>query len=241
MTVSLRVKDLRYRKAAQLLAVLQPAIGTQTVLNDPLSIGGKAGAAVRVIRHCGLAKPNAALLKQIVIAETIALLIDLNAGTDGPAYHVHIRLYHTALGISKGNILILHRQIHLSFSVALGVLAMRPLRCGYETSRRRRSTDHTCTRRIVRYAPVPRADRTLSASIDTPLSWSSSRNATGGQMPGVPGYAYAEAPRQPESPWAAVWRDGQPHSCCRRDSGHKHTDSFLHYDCCHIQSWQDAR
>ena len=78
MTVSLRVKDLRYRKAAPLLAVLQPAIGTQTVLNDPLSIGGKAGAAVRVIRHCGLAKPNAALLKQIVIAETIALLIDLN-------------------------------------------------------------------------------------------------------------------------------------------------------------------
>ena len=46
MIVSLRVKDLRYRKAAQLLAVLQPAIGTQTVLNDPLSIGGKAGAAV---------------------------------------------------------------------------------------------------------------------------------------------------------------------------------------------------
>lgn len=138
-------------------------------------------------------------------------------------------------------ILILHRQIHLSFSVVLGVLSMRPLRCGYETYRRRRSTDHTCTRRIVRYAPVPRADRTLSASIDTPLSWSSSRNATGGQMPGVPGYAYAEAPRQPESPWAAVWRDGQPHSCCRRDSDHKHTDSFLHYDCCHIQSWQDAR
>lgn len=123
----------------------------------------------------------------------------------------------------------------------IGVLSMRPLRCGYETYRRRRSTDHTCTRRIVRYAPVPRADRTLSASIDTPLSWSSSRNATGGQMPGVPGYAYAEAPRQPESPWAAVWRDGQPHSCCRQDSGHKHTDSFLHYDCCHIQSWQDAR
>ena len=114
---------------------------------------------------------------------------------------------------------------------------MRSLCRGYEIARRRGSAGHTYTHRIARCAPDLYADRTLSASIGTPLVWTSGRSATSGQKPDVPGYVYAADLRLPKSPTEAVWCDGRPHSCCRRGNGHRHTDTCMCRGHFHTQSW----